>query len=102
MRGLKHLRAMALFTACLAAGPLCAAQAVEPGGRADSAADLLMSADTAKAVDVASFNRSMTRLAPMVPQFDDSQRAMWHYLRGWRATWVGDYATGQRELTLAA
>lgn len=69
---------------------------------ADGAADMLARADAIKTTDFATFSRLLDDLSSQQEHFSDDQVALYHFLRGWRATWLGDYETGKAELDRVA
>lgn len=102
MTRLWHALACALLTSCLGAGFARASDGTGQTAAAAEGADLLAQADHVKISDGAAFDRLLAEVGPLEPQLDEDQRSKLHFLRGWRATWLGDYITGKRELELVA
>lgn len=103
---MSHVRpaiAVALIAFSLAIGTAAFA-ADDPGARvtADAAADMLTRADAIKTTDFGTFSRLLDDVSVQQAHFSDDQAALYHFLRGWRATWLGDYETGKTELDRVA
>ena len=58
-------------------------------------AEMLREADAIKAVDEGRFSRLLQDLTAMEKSLSPRDRSMIGFLRGWRATWVGDYENGR-------
>ncbi|HVI53704.1 MAG TPA: GGDEF domain-containing protein [Luteibacter sp.] len=72
-----------------------------PRPPAEHKADLdamLARADAIKVVDLGRFTRLLEEIGAREAELDREQKSLFHFLRGWRATWVGDYETGKAEL----
>jgi diguanylate cyclase (GGDEF)-like protein len=95
----------AMTTACApasaaGAGTDATAAVTRPGEALSPGAidDTLREADSLKITDFARYSRLVDDLTPLEPRLDTDQRGMLHFLRGWRATWLGDYEAGRGEL----
>ncbi|PTR30727.1 diguanylate cyclase (GGDEF)-like protein [Luteibacter sp. OK325] len=71
------------------------------GNHADLGA-MLAQADAIKIVDLGQFTRLLDEIGARETELDGEQKSLFHFLRGWRATWVGDYGTGKAELDAVA
>lgn len=71
------------------------------GNTADLGA-MLARADAIKIVDLGQFTRLLDEIGARETELDKDQKSLFHFLRGWRATWVGDYVTGKSELDTVA
>ena len=92
-----------LVVACATASVHAASQAAGAPAPAASVdiADLdakLARADAIKTVDFAQFSRLLDEVIPQSARLAKDQQSLLTFLRGWRATWVGDYETGKAAL----
>jgi diguanylate cyclase (GGDEF)-like protein len=65
-------------------------------------ATMLARADAIKIVDLGQFTSLLDDIGAREAELDKEQKSLFHFLRGWRATWVGDYRTGKAELDAVA
>jgi diguanylate cyclase (GGDEF)-like protein len=76
-----------------------------PPPASENKADLgamLARADAIKIIDLGQFTRLLDEIGARETELDREQKSLFHFLRGWRATWVGDYETGKAELDKVA
>jgi diguanylate cyclase (GGDEF)-like protein len=100
----------AFVTAMLVAASAAAGMPTQmPGARANDtlqvsvdAKAMLARADAIKTVDFGQFSRLLDDVSATEPRLDEEQKSLLHFLRGWRATWIGDYETGKSELDRVA
>ena len=75
-----------------------------PPATADHAdlGDMLARADAIKIKDLGAFTQLLDEIGAREKELDSEQKSLFHFLRGWRATWVGDYGRGKAELDAVA
>ncbi|MDQ7998063.1 MAG: GGDEF domain-containing protein [Luteibacter sp.] len=93
-----------LLAVFMASGTLRAADDAQDATTAQLSgiSDKLNEADAVKIRDFGRYSRLLDEVEPFESKLDDEQRAMFHFLRGWRATWVGDYENAKVELEKVA
>lgn len=93
----------ALFAMCLATSGVCVATGSSMDATQSAAIDdKLKEADALKLADFGRYSRLVDEIVPLESKLNDDQRGLLHFLRGWRATWLGDYETGKSELEKVA
>ncbi|MET0616532.1 MAG: hypothetical protein ABWZ54_02100, partial [Luteibacter sp.] len=103
-----RLRFAVLSVALFAATGTAAMASDEPAmpssasATAEEASALLARADGIKTTDFATFSRLLDNAAASESRLDSDDKSLLHFLRGWRATWVGDYEVGKAELDRVA
>ncbi|MET0504636.1 MAG: GGDEF domain-containing protein [Luteibacter sp.] len=103
-----RLRFAVLSVALFAATGTAAMAADEPAepssasATTEEASALLARADGIKTTDFATFSRLLDNAAASESRLDSDDKSLLHFLRGWRATWVGDYEVGKAELDRVA
>jgi diguanylate cyclase (GGDEF)-like protein len=86
---------------------LAAPQVPDPDARrshgdTEDVGAMLARADAIKIVNFGQFSTLLDDIGARASQLDKDQQSLFHFLRGWQATWVGDYATGKAELEAVA
>jgi diguanylate cyclase (GGDEF)-like protein len=91
-----------MATIALAASPLPGPMPPAAGQNKADLGVMLERADAIKIVDLGRFTALLDEIGPREAELDRDQKSLYHFLRGWRLTWLGDYGRGKAELDTVA
>lgn len=89
------VRQLACLCCLVVAGWLVPGVAVHASDTPVTPAAMLAEADAVKTGDEGRFSRLLQELGVVEKTLSPRDLSMLHFLRGWRATWIGDYDTGR-------